>query len=164
MVLTRAVMSSMKRSGKRFFLGDSSRSVKYKWCMMLLTWNEKGSRTHHSSYNLNSRGYTFKHKGGSMETNMGAEVLTMSSKKNQACCRAPSLTLPLLTTHCRASSSWKSCEQEGTISKTFTIKYTAYRSLHLSSSEGDKMVLWHNVHCDAARVDSLFYGSNIKHK
>lgn len=24
---------------------------------------------------------------------------TMSSKKNQACCRAPSLTLPLLTTH-----------------------------------------------------------------
>lgn len=68
MVLTRAVMSSMKRSGKRFFLGDSSRSVKYKWCMMLLTWNEKGSRTHCSSHNLNSRCYTFDHKGGSMET------------------------------------------------------------------------------------------------
>lgn len=37
MVLTRAVISSMKRSGKRFFLGDSRRSVKYRWWIMLLT-------------------------------------------------------------------------------------------------------------------------------
>lgn len=37
MVLTRAVMSSMKRSGKRFFLGDSKRSVKYRWWIMLFT-------------------------------------------------------------------------------------------------------------------------------
>lgn len=84
----------------------------------------------------------------------------MSSKKNQACCRAPSLTLPLLTTHCRASSSWKSWEQEGTISKPFTIKHTAYRSLRLSFSEGDKMVLWHNVHCDAARVGRIHYSTD----
>lgn len=84
----------------------------------------------------------------------------MSSKKNQACCRAPSLTLPLLTTHCRASSSWKSWEQEGTISKPFTIKHTAYRSLRLSSSEGDKMVLWHNVHCEAARVGRIHYSTD----
>lgn len=84
----------------------------------------------------------------------------MSSKKNQACCRAPSLTLPLLTTHCRASSSWKSWEQEGTISKPFTIKHTAYRSLRLSFSEGDKMVLWHNVHCEAARVGRIHYSTD----
>lgn len=38
---------------------------------------------------------------------------TISSKKNQACCRAPSLTLPLLTTHWRASSSWKSYVGQG---------------------------------------------------
>lgn len=37
MVLTRAVISSMKRSGKRFFLGDSRRSVKNKWWIILLT-------------------------------------------------------------------------------------------------------------------------------
>ena len=38
MVLTSAVMSSMKRSGKRFFLGDYRRSVKYRWWLMLFTW------------------------------------------------------------------------------------------------------------------------------
>lgn len=38
----------------------------------------------------------------------GRCLLTISSKKNQACCRAASRTLPLHTTHCRASSSWKS--------------------------------------------------------
>ena len=32
----------------------------------------------------------------------------MSWKKNQACCRAASLTVLVLTTHCRASSSWSS--------------------------------------------------------
>lgn len=42
MVLTRAVMSSMKRSGKRFFLGDSKRSVKYRWWMMLFTCGQSG--------------------------------------------------------------------------------------------------------------------------
>lgn len=37
---------------------------------------------------------------------------TISSKKNQACCRAPSLMLPLLTTHWRASSSWNSLNRQ----------------------------------------------------
>lgn len=37
---------------------------------------------------------------------------TINSKKNQACCRAPSLMLPLLTTHWRASSSWKSLNKQ----------------------------------------------------
>lgn len=36
-------------------------------------------------------------------------VLTMSWKKNQACCSAASLTVLVLTTHCSASSSWSSC-------------------------------------------------------
>lgn len=35
-------------------------------------------------------------------------LLTINSKKNQACCKADSRTLPLQTTHCKASSSWKS--------------------------------------------------------
>ncbi|TNN21974.1 hypothetical protein EYF80_067914 [Liparis tanakae] len=38
----------MKRSGKRFFLGDSRRSVKYRWWMMLLTCG-KGGRSISSS-------------------------------------------------------------------------------------------------------------------
>lgn len=41
MVLTSAVMSSIKRSGKRFFLGDSKRSAKYRWWMMLFTCGVK---------------------------------------------------------------------------------------------------------------------------
>lgn len=42
---------------------------------------------------------------------------TISSKKNQACCRAPSLTLPLLTTHWRANSSWKSLSTDEEIQR-----------------------------------------------
>lgn len=86
--------------------------------------------------------------------------LTISSKKNQACCRAPSLTLPLLTTHCRASSSWKSWEQEGAIKEPFTIKYTAYRSVCLSSTMGYDTVLWHKVHCVAERVGRIHYSTD----
>lgn len=40
------------------------------------------------------------------------EVLTMSWKKNQACCRTSSRTALPLTTHCRASSSCSSCGQD----------------------------------------------------
>lgn len=35
-------------------------------------------------------------------------MLTISWKKNQACCSAASLTVLVLTTHCKASSSWSS--------------------------------------------------------
>ena len=95
MVLTSAVMSSMKRSGKRFFLGDSRRWAKYRWWMMLFTW---GPQSLQSDTPMSD----FK------PVHFSGAVLTMSSKKNQACCKAPSRTLPLLTTHCKASSSWNS--------------------------------------------------------
>ncbi len=155
MVLTRAVMSSMKRSGKRFLLVDCRRSVKYKWWIMLLTWKEKEhpffpSQLQMLHFWLNEEAWGF----------MILVVLTISSKKNQACCRAPSLTLPLLTTHCRASSSWKSWEEEGTIKEPFTIKNTAFRSVCLSSTMGYETVLWHKVHCVAARVGRIHYSTD----
>lgn len=42
---------------------------------------------------------------GTLDCRQGRGRLTMSWKKNQACCRTASRTALPLTTHCRASSS-----------------------------------------------------------
>lgn len=45
--------------------------------------------------------------------------LTISWKKNQACWSAASLTVLLLTTHCKANSSWSNYTRSNTIRSVY---------------------------------------------
>lgn len=80
--------------------------------------------------------------------------LTMSSKKNQACWRAPSLTLPLLTTHCSASSSWNNWDTEthGPDSQTGVVQHIRPGSTWPGFSWS---LQWNQKHLDPGRWSFL---------
>lgn len=104
MAHTRAAISSTKRSGKRWRLGMSNLEVRNRWCAMLFVCRLKENRE------LSFEIYGSFINGSSLINYR--ETLTMSWKKNQACCSAASLTALVLTTHCKASSSWRSYGRE----------------------------------------------------
>lgn len=109
MAHTSAAMSSTKRSGKRWRLGRSSFEVRNKWLAMLFVWRREEKNTV-TQWKFDLPCYNY--------DDPTTYWLTMSWKKNQACCSAASLTVLVLTTHCNASSSWRSWAQTNTHTHT----------------------------------------------